>query len=99
MPRVCAQRRRHAPSEACPPTSLASMQAVVMAGGGGSRLRPLTVNRPKPMVPLLDKPRPRDNFELLKRHGIEETFVTLPYLPPAIQDSYGDGGGVRIRLR
>src|SRR5438477_5904326 len=75
------------------------MQAVVMAGGEGSRLRPLTINRPKPMVPIVDKPRLGHIFELLKRHGIEDSFVTLQYLATVIQDSYGDGGGVGMRLR
>src|SRR6266576_267892 len=96
---ACARRRRHAPSEACPPTRLALMQAVVMAGGEGSRLRPLTINRPKPMVPIVDKPCLGHIFELLKRHGIEESFVTLQYLASVIQDSYGDGGGIGMRLR
>ncbi|HEY8785553.1 MAG TPA: nucleotidyltransferase family protein, partial [Candidatus Limnocylindria bacterium] len=75
------------------------MQAVVMAGGEGSRLRPLTINRPKPMVPIVDKPCLGHIFELLKRHGIEESFVTLQYLASVIQDSYGDGGGIGMRLR
>src|SRR5256714_1171765 len=70
-----------------------------MAGGEGSRLRPLTINRPKPMVPIVDKPCLGHIFELLKRHGIEESFVTLQYLASVIQDSYGDGGGVGMRLR
>src|SRR5438046_10145968 len=75
------------------------MQAVVMAGGEGSRLRPLTINRPKPMVPIVDKPCLGHIFELLKRHGIEESFVTLQYLASVIQDSYGDGGGIGMRVR
>src|SRR3989441_971767 len=75
------------------------MQAVVMAGGGGARLRPLTTNRPKPMVPIVDKPCLGHIFELLKRHGIEESFVTLQYMASVTQDSYGDGGGVGMRLR
>src|SRR5438045_5871298 len=75
------------------------MQAVVMAGGEGSRLRPLTINRPKPMVPIVDKPCLGHIFELLKRHGIEDAFVTLQYLASVIQNSYGDGGGVGMRLR
>ncbi|HEV2011046.1 MAG TPA: sugar phosphate nucleotidyltransferase, partial [Candidatus Limnocylindria bacterium] len=46
------------------------MQAVVMAGGEGSRLRPLTINRPKPMVSIVNKPCLGHIFDLLKRHGI-----------------------------
>src|SRR5258708_34382507 len=75
------------------------MQAVVMAGGEGSRLRPLTINRPKPMVSIVNKPCLGHIFDLLKRHGIEDAFVTLQYLASVIQDSYGDGGGVGMRLR
>ena len=70
-----------------------------MAGGEGSRLRPLTINRPKPMVPIVNKPCLGHIFELLKRHGIEDSFVTLQYLASIIQDSYGDGGGIGMRLR
>ena len=70
-----------------------------MAGGEGSRLRPLTINRPKPMVSIVNKPCLGHIFDLLRRHGIEEAFVTLQYLASVIQDSYGDGGGVGMRLR
>src|SRR5438067_11882131 len=75
------------------------MQAVVMAGGEGSRLRPLTINRPKPMVPIVDKPCLGHIFELLKRHGIQEAFVTLQYLASLIQDSYAGRGAIGMRLR
>src|SRR6266542_3169444 len=75
------------------------MQAVVMAGGEGSRLRPLTINRPKPMVSIVNKPCLGHIFDLLKTHGITDAFVTLQYLASMIQDSYGDGGGVGLRLR
>src|ERR671937_1168744 len=75
------------------------MQAVVMAGGEGSRLRPLTINRPKPMVPIVNQPCLGHIFDLLKRHGIEDSVVTLQYLASVIQDSYGDGGAIGMRLR
>src|SRR6266849_809342 len=75
------------------------MQAVVMAGGEGSRLRPLTINRPKPMVQIVNKPCLGHIFDLLLRHGIDDAFVTLQYLASVIQDSYGDGGGLGLRLR
>ena len=70
-----------------------------MAGGEGSRLRPLTINRPKPMVSIVDKPCLGHIFDLLRRHGISEAAVTLQYLASVIQDSYGDGGAVGMRLR
>src|SRR2546428_2575337 len=75
------------------------MQAVVMAGGEGSRLRPLTINRPKPMVSIVNKPCLGHIFDLLQRHGISDAFVTLQYLASQIQDSFGDGGSVGMRLR
>src|SRR5438132_8938802 len=78
---------------------LAVMQAAVMAGGEGSRLRPLTINRPKPMVSIVNKPCLRHIFDLLQDHGITDAFVTLQYLATQIQDSFGDGGSVGMRLR
>src|SRR5579859_1767595 len=75
------------------------MRAVVMAGGEGSRLRPLTINRPKPMVSIVNKPCLGHIFDLLKTHGITDAFVTLQYLASVIQDAYGDGGSVGMRLR
>jgi dTDP-glucose pyrophosphorylase len=53
------------------------MKAVVMAGGEGSRLRPLTIRRPKPMVPIAGKPVMEHILNLLKRHGITEVIVTV----------------------
>ncbi|NLV73252.1 MAG: NTP transferase domain-containing protein [Chloroflexi bacterium] len=67
------------------------MKAVVMAGGAGSRLRPLTINRPKPMVPLANKPVIGHILDLLKRHGITEVIITLQYMAEDIQDYLGDG--------
>ena len=67
------------------------MKAIIMAGGEGSRLRPLTCDCPKPMVPLMDKPVMSYAVELLKRHGVTETAATLQYLPDRIQDYFGDG--------
>ncbi|PYN11539.1 MAG: nucleotidyl transferase, partial [Candidatus Rokuibacteriota bacterium] len=75
------------------------MQAVVMAGGEGSRLRPLTINRPKPMVSIVNKPCLGHIFDLLQRHGINDAFVTLQYLASQIQDSFGDGGAIGMRLK
>src|SRR4029079_5357820 len=90
------------PSEPISPRNaprLAQMQAAGMAGGEGSRLRPLTINRPKPMVSIVNKPCLGHIFDLLKTHGITNAFVTLQYLASQIQDSFGDGGSVGMRLR
>lgn len=74
------------------------MKAVVMAGGQGSRLRPLTVARPKPMVPIVNKPVLEHILGLLKRHGIEEVIVTLQYMAPSIQNYFGDGEAFGLKL-
>ncbi|MGE5396168.1 MAG: sugar phosphate nucleotidyltransferase [Chitinophagales bacterium] len=67
------------------------MKAVVMAGGEGTRLRPLTCNLPKPMVPLFDKPVMQYSLELLRKYGVDNVAVTLQYLPQVIKDYFGDG--------
>jgi mannose-1-phosphate guanylyltransferase/phosphomannomutase len=67
------------------------MKAVVMAGGVGSRLRPLTIERPKPMVPIVNKPVMGHILDLLKRYDITEVIVTVQYLASLIQDFFGDG--------
>jgi mannose-1-phosphate guanylyltransferase / phosphomannomutase len=74
------------------------MKAVVMAGGEGTRLRPLTINRPKPMVSLVDRPVIQHSFELLKLHGITDIVVTVQYLANVIQDYYGDGSGYGLNI-
>jgi mannose-1-phosphate guanylyltransferase/phosphomannomutase len=74
------------------------MKAVVMAGGEGSRLRPLTINRPKPMVPLVDRPVMAHIIELLKIHGITDIVVTVQYLANVIQDHFGDGSSYGVHI-
>jgi mannose-1-phosphate guanylyltransferase/phosphomannomutase len=56
------------------------MRAVLMAGGSGTRLRPLTCDLPKPMVPILNRPIAEHIINLLKRHQITEVVATLHYL-------------------
>jgi mannose-1-phosphate guanylyltransferase/phosphomannomutase len=67
------------------------VKAVVMAGGEGTRLRPLTSNQPKPMVPIVGKPCIEHILELAGRHGIEDVIVTVAFLPQAIRSYFGDG--------
>lgn len=67
------------------------MKAIIMAGGFGSRLRPLTCDMPKPMVPLLNKPVMEYSVELLKDHGIEDIGITTCYLPEMIEEYFEDG--------
>ena len=65
------------------------MKAIIMAGGEGSRLRPLTCDMPKPMVPVMNIPIMEHIVNLLKSHGITEIGVTLMYLPQKIKDYFG----------
>ena len=67
------------------------MKAIIMAGGAGKRLRPLTCTMPKPMVPLLNKPVIEYCVELLAQHGLKEIGVTLHYLPNVIKNHLGSG--------
>lgn len=75
------------------------MRAVIMAGGSGSRLRPLTCDLPKPMVPVVNRPVMHYTVDLLKKHGINEIAVTLAYLPRAIKDYFEDGADFGVRLQ
>ena len=62
-----------------------------MAGGEGTRLRPLTSNQPKPMVPIVGKPCIEHILELLRAHGLDDVVVTLAFMPQAIRSYFGDG--------
>ena len=70
-----------------------------MAGGEGTRLRPLTSNQPKPMVSLCGKPCMEYIVELLKKHGFDETVVTLMFLPKVIRDYFGDGSSLGLSMQ
>jgi mannose-1-phosphate guanylyltransferase / phosphomannomutase len=74
------------------------VKAVVMAGGEGTRLRPLTSNQPKPMVPIVGKPCIEHILELLRTHGFEEVVVTLAFLPQAIRGYFGDGETLSLQM-
>lgn len=75
------------------------MRAIIIAGGSGTRLRPLTYNTPKPMVPLFNKPFLRYQLELLKRHGVTEVVINLHYLSEVIQDAFGDGSELGMKIQ
>ena len=75
------------------------MKAIIMAGGEGSRLRPLTCDCPKPMLPLMGRPMMEYAIHLLKRHGVSQIAATLGYLPRTITDSFGDGSSLGVSLR
>jgi mannose-1-phosphate guanylyltransferase/phosphomannomutase len=74
------------------------MKAVVMAGGEGTRLRPLTSNQPKPMVPVVGKPCMEHILELLRGHGFEDVIVTVAFLPQAIRSYFADGESLGLAI-
>jgi mannose-1-phosphate guanylyltransferase/phosphomannomutase len=74
------------------------VKAVVMAGGEGTRLRPLTSNQPKPMVPIVGKPCMEHIVELLHKHGLTDVIVTLAFLPQAIRSYFGDGDTLGVNI-
>lgn len=74
------------------------MKAVLMAGGEGTRLRPLTSNQPKPMVGIFNQPVMTHIIELLKKHKITDVIATLQFLPQLIKNYYGDGSDLGINL-
>ncbi|NLY42453.1 MAG: NTP transferase domain-containing protein [Clostridiaceae bacterium] len=74
------------------------MKALIMAGGEGTRLRPLTCNRPKPMVPVMNKPVMEHIINLLKKNNITDIGVTLQYMPQIIQDYFEDGSGFGVNI-
>ena len=74
------------------------MKAVIMAGGKGSRLRPLTCTLPKPMMPVMNKPLMLYTIELLKKYGITDIAVTLQHLPKRIEDYFGEGEELGVNL-
>lgn len=74
------------------------MKAVIMAGGEGTRLRPLTSQRPKPLVPVLNMPIMEHIVLLLKEHGITDIVVTLHYLADEIEGYFGDGSEWGVNL-
>src|SRR5205823_8491465 len=67
------------------------MKSVVMAGGEGTRLRPLTSNQPRPMVSIVGKPCMEHILELLREHGMTDVIVTVAFLPQAIRSYFGEG--------
>jgi mannose-1-phosphate guanylyltransferase/phosphomannomutase len=74
------------------------MRAVLMAGGSGTRLRPLTCDLPKPMVPILNRPIAEHIINLLKQHHITEVVATLHYLPDVMRDYFQDGSDFGVQM-
>ena len=74
------------------------MKAVVMAGGFGTRIQPLTNSRPKPMLPIINKPMMQHTMMTLRDLGIEEFIVLLYFKPEVIQEYFGDGSDFGIKI-
>ena len=75
------------------------MQALILAGGKGTRLRPLTIYTPKPIVPVLNRPFLIYQIEILRHAGIEDITLSLNYQPDKIEHLLGDGAEYGVNLR
>jgi mannose-1-phosphate guanylyltransferase len=75
------------------------MQALILAGGEGTRLRPLTSTIPKPVVPLVGRPFISYMLEWLRGHGIDDVILGCGFMADAVREVLGDGSGLGIRLR
>jgi mannose-1-phosphate guanylyltransferase / phosphomannomutase len=75
------------------------VKAVVMAGGEGTRLRPMTANQPKPMLPVVNRPIMEHVLRLLRRHGFDETVVTVQFLASMVRNYFGDGEDFGMSLQ
>jgi len=75
------------------------MKAVILAGGEGTRLRPLTLTTPKPVVPIVDRPFLRHQLDMLTRAGVSEVVFSLAYRPERIEAVFGDGSAYGKHIR
>ncbi|MDQ3930218.1 MAG: NDP-sugar synthase, partial [Chloroflexota bacterium] len=74
------------------------MKAVILVGGQGTRLRPLTTNTPKPLIPLVNRPFLDHVLYLLRRHDIEDVVLAVAFLPESFEQTYGDGSAQGVKL-
>jgi NDP-sugar pyrophosphorylase family protein len=74
------------------------MQALILAGGKGTRLRPLTIHTPKPVVPIVNKPFLNYQIDLLKRAGVKDITLSLSYQPGKIEEIFADGSDYGVRI-
>jgi mannose-1-phosphate guanylyltransferase len=75
------------------------MQSLILAGGKGTRLRPLTIHTPKPVVPIVNRPFLLYQIDLLKRAGIRDVTLSLSYQPGKIEEILADGHDYGVRIR
>jgi NDP-sugar pyrophosphorylase family protein len=78
--------------------NLRAMRGIVIAGGLGTRLRPLTLSRPKPLMPLVNAPLLEYQISYLKSAGIQEVCFATNYMADAVEAHFGDGGEFGVRL-
>jgi mannose-1-phosphate guanylyltransferase len=93
--RAAKVRRRDARAR----TGRFAVQALILAGGEGTRLRPLTSTVPKPVVPLVDRPFIAFMLDWLKRHGVDDVVMSCGHLADGVRRVLGDGAALGIRLR
>jgi len=75
-----------------------SLKAVILVGGGGTRLQPLTYCMPKPMVPVLNRPFLEHTIAYLEKCGVKNIILAESYLPEVVHDYFGDGSNLGVRL-
>ena len=75
------------------------MQALILAGGEGTRLRPLTSTVPKPVVPLVDRPFIAFMLDWLRTHGVEDIVISCGHMASGVRNVLGGGGAFGVRLR
>jgi NDP-sugar pyrophosphorylase family protein len=81
-------------------SSAVGMKAILLAGGKGTRLRPLTIHTPKPIVPIFDRPFLQFQLDLIRKvPEIDEVILSLNYQPRRIEEMFGDGGDSGLALR
>jgi NDP-sugar pyrophosphorylase family protein len=75
------------------------MKAVILAGGEGTRLRPLTLSMPKPVVPVVDRPLLKHQLDLLERAGVHEVVFSVAFQPEKVKAVFGDGRSLGKLIR
>ena len=75
------------------------MQALILAGGEGTRLRPLTSTVPKPVVPLVDRPFIGFMLDWLRSHGVDDVVMSCGHMAEGVRAVLGDGADLGLRLR
>src|SRR5690348_7594663 len=89
-------RRRQPPTESVP---CRTMQALILAGGEGTRLRPLTSTMAKPVVPLANRPHLELMIEWLRWHGVDDVILSCGFLADGVRRVLGEGDRLGVRIR